>query len=171
MVYKSLCLTKNKSQCWHTVIPGQDQVSYSFQAGCCKYSDIRTKEHKNADEVHSSVRPWASSFPHCHMSIIQKVCSASTAFLKRQRKLMFILTKELKTQRCKCRHWRIWIYIKSIWMDVKFLNAYLLFLCSCVLKKRLHPLNKHSANDSSSLARPWTSFNAYTNASDKKNAS
>ena len=42
MVYKSLCYTKNKSQCWHPVISGQDQVSYSFQAGCCKYSDRRT---------------------------------------------------------------------------------------------------------------------------------
>ena len=45
MVYKCLCYTKNKSQCWHTVIPGQDQGSN--QTPSRMQQVIKTEEQKN----------------------------------------------------------------------------------------------------------------------------
>ena len=39
-----------------THLPAKLSSMAPFQVGCCIYSDIRTKEHKNADDVHLSVR-------------------------------------------------------------------------------------------------------------------
>lgn len=48
MVYKSLCYTKNKSQCWHPVISGKNQELIYFKQDV---ANIQTEEQKNFSNI------------------------------------------------------------------------------------------------------------------------
>ena len=54
------------------------------------FQDIRTKEHKNADDVHLFVRTKASFRPHIHLFIMQNICSALHRILNEQKSSEYI---------------------------------------------------------------------------------
>ena len=87
-----------------------------------------------------------SFLPNIHHT--NKFVSAKHNILKRNKKNIFCsyTTKKSQTKHRGCKHWRIGIYIKYIWMDINFLNA---LFCSYVLLSETskHPLNTTSARD------------------------